>query len=131
MKGKEIMAAMIEGAQATLIIGATVGVIGIIVGTIQLTGIGLKFSQIIIDLSFGSLPAAILLVGIASLVLGMGVPVTAAYLITAVLACGRPDRHDRPELLGRQHSGNCRSPWGSSWPTTRNVSRSRPRSPGR
>jgi TRAP transporter 4TM/12TM fusion protein len=85
---KEILEAMIEGANNTLIIGATVGVIGIIVGTIQLTGIGLKFSQIIIELSFGYLPLAILLIGLASLVLGMGVPVTAAYLITAVLAVG-------------------------------------------
>lgn len=85
---KEILNAMIEGANSTLVIGATVGVIGIIVGTIQLTGIGLKFSQIIIELSFGYLPMAIVLIGIASLVLGMGVPVTAAYLITAVLAVG-------------------------------------------
>jgi TRAP transporter 4TM/12TM fusion protein len=88
MGPKEILKAMIEGARNTLIIGATVGVIGIIVGTIQLTGIGLKFSQIIIELSFGYLPLAILLIGLASLVLGMGVPVTAAYLITAVLAVG-------------------------------------------
>jgi TRAP-type uncharacterized transport system fused permease subunit len=53
-----------------------------------LTGIGLRFSQIIIELSAGNLIIAILLVGLASLVLGMGVPVTAAYLITAVLAVG-------------------------------------------
>jgi TRAP transporter 4TM/12TM fusion protein len=85
---KEVLRAMIEGAENTLVIGATVGVIGIIVGTIQLTGIGLKFSQIIIELSFGYLPLAIVLIGLASLVLGMGVPVTAAYLITAVLAVG-------------------------------------------
>jgi TRAP transporter 4TM/12TM fusion protein len=85
---REILSAMNQGARQTIIIGATVGVIGIIVGTIQLTGIGLKFSQIIIELSFGFLPLAILLVGLASLVLGMGVPVTAAYLITAVLAVG-------------------------------------------
>ncbi|MHB8766596.1 MAG: TRAP transporter large permease subunit, partial [Deferrisomatales bacterium] len=51
-----------------------------------LTGIGLKFSDIIISLAGGNLAIAILLVGLASLVLGMGVPVTAAYLITAVLA---------------------------------------------
>ena len=85
---KQIRDAMIEGSRNTLIIGATVGVIGIIVGTIALTGIGLKFSDIIISLSGGFLPAAILLIGLASLVLGMGVPVTAAYLITAVLAVG-------------------------------------------
>ncbi len=88
MGPKKILNCMVEGSRATLIIGATVGVIGIIVGTIQLTGIGLRFSQIIIELSFGYLPLAILLIGLASLVLGMGVPVTAAYLITAVLAVG-------------------------------------------
>ncbi len=78
--------AIVGGARSTLVIGATVGVIGIIVGTIALTGIGLKFSDIIIHLSNGYLPLAVLLIGIASLVLGMGVPVTASYLITAVLA---------------------------------------------
>jgi TRAP transporter 4TM/12TM fusion protein len=88
MGWREILGAMIEGSRNTLIIGATVGVIGIIVGTIALTGIGLRFSQIIIELSSGWLPLTILLIGLASLVLGMGVPVTAAYLITAVLCAG-------------------------------------------
>ena len=88
MGWRQIRDAMIEGSRNTLIIGATVGVIGIIVGTISLSGIGLKFSDIIISLSGGYLPVAILLIGLASLVLGMGVPVTAAYLITAVLTVG-------------------------------------------
>ena len=86
MGPKEIWEAIQTGARNTLIIGATLGVIGVIVGTISLTGIGLKFSDIIISLAGGNLLAALLLVGLASLVLGMGVPVTAAYLITAVLA---------------------------------------------
>jgi len=81
-----IWEAIQTGAKNTLIIGATLGVIGIIVGTISLTGIGLKFSDIIISLAGGNLLPAIFLVALASLVLGMGVPVTAAYLITAVLA---------------------------------------------
>lgn len=86
MGPKEIWEAILTGARNTLIIGATLGVIGIIVGTISLTGIGLKFSDIIISMANGNLLAALALVGIASLILGMGVPVTAAYLITAVLA---------------------------------------------
>lgn len=86
MGPQEIWEAMLTGARNTLVIGATVGVIGIIVGAIALTGIGLKFSNIIISLAAGKLYIAIILVGLASLVLGMGVPVTAAYLITAVLA---------------------------------------------
>lgn len=83
---REIWEAIQTGARNTLVIGATLGVIGIIVGTISLTGIGLKFSDIIISLAGGNLIMALLLVALASLVLGMGVPVTAAYLITAVLA---------------------------------------------
>ena len=86
MGPREIFEAMVTGARNTLVIGAAVGVIGIIVGAIALTGIGLKFSAIIISLAGGNLAIAIVLVGLASLVLGMGVPVTAAYLITAVLA---------------------------------------------
>ncbi|MEJ5348101.1 MAG: TRAP transporter permease [Desulfosoma sp.] len=86
MKWREIYEAILAGARSTLVIGATVGVIGMIVGSIALTGIGLKFSDIIISLSGGNLAIAIILIGLASLVLGMGVPVTAAYLITAVLA---------------------------------------------
>ncbi len=86
MGPREIFEAIQEGAKNTLVIGATVGVIGVIVGVISLTGIGLRFSDIIFSLSGGNLPLAILLVGIAALMLGMGVPVTAAYLIIAVLA---------------------------------------------
>lgn len=78
--------AMVDGARDTLVIGATVGVIGIIVGTIYSTGIGLRFSDIIVSLSNGNLLLAIMLIALASLVLGMGVPVTASYLIVAVLA---------------------------------------------
>ncbi len=86
MGPKEVWEAIQTGARNTLIIGATVGVIGVIVGTISLTGIGLKFSDIIISAAGGNLLFAILLIALASLVLGMGVPVTAAYLIVAVLA---------------------------------------------
>jgi TRAP transporter 4TM/12TM fusion protein len=86
MGPKQIWEAIIVGAKNTLVIGATVGVIGIIVGTISLTGIGLKFSDIIISMSGGNLIGAMLLIALASLILGMGVPVTASYLIMAVLA---------------------------------------------
>jgi len=92
MGPKEIWDAMVTGSRQTLVIGATVGVIGIIVGTIELTGIGLQFSNLIISIADNfrgtwvpHLLVAVILIAIASLVLGMGVPVTAAYLITAVL----------------------------------------------
>ncbi|MBN2965491.1 TRAP transporter permease [Sulfurospirillum sp. T05] len=83
---REIWEAIQVGARNTLMIGATVGVIGVIVGVISLTGMGLKFSDLVISMAGDSLLIALILVAIASLVLGMGVPVTAAYLIVAVLA---------------------------------------------
>lgn len=86
MGPKEIWDAVQVGARNTLIVGATIGVIGVIVGTISLTGMGLKFSDLIISMAGDSLFLALGLVALASLVLGMGVPVTAAYLIVAVLA---------------------------------------------
>ena len=74
------------GAESSLKIGATVGVIGIIIGVLTYSGLVLTFADIVIELADGRLFLTILLIALASLVLGMGVPVTAAYLITAVVA---------------------------------------------
>ncbi|RDH92276.1 MAG: C4-dicarboxylate ABC transporter permease [endosymbiont of Seepiophila jonesi] len=80
-----VMAAR-AGAENSLKIGATVGVIGIIIGVLTYSGLVLTFADIVIELADGKLFLTILLIALASLVLGMGVPVTAAYLITAVVA---------------------------------------------
>ena len=74
------------GAINSLNIGSTVGVIGVIIGVLTYSGLVLTFADIVIELAGGSLVLTILLIALASLVLGMGVPVTAAYLITAVVA---------------------------------------------
>jgi TRAP transporter 4TM/12TM fusion protein len=88
MKGElnQFVQAAREGTINSLKIGATVGVIGIIIGVLTYSGLVLTFADIVIELAHGSLVATILLIALASLVLGMGVPVTAAYLITAVVA---------------------------------------------
>ncbi len=83
---KEFLEAARSGAESSLKIGATVGVIGIIIGVLTFSGLVLTFADIVIELAGGSLVMTILLIALASLVLGMGVPVTAAYLITAVVA---------------------------------------------
>ncbi|MBU1249168.1 MAG: TRAP transporter fused permease subunit [Proteobacteria bacterium] len=80
------VAAARAGTESSLKIGATVGVIGIIIGVLTYSGLVLTFADIVIELAGGSLVLTILLIALASLVLGMGVPVTAAYLITAVVA---------------------------------------------
>ncbi|MCA1794233.1 MAG: TRAP transporter permease [Desulfotignum sp.] len=83
---KRFVQAAREGTENSLKIGATVGVIGIIIGVLTFSGLILTFADIMIELAGGSLLLTILLVALASLVLGMGVPVTAAYLVTAVVA---------------------------------------------
>ncbi len=70
----------------SLLIGSMAGSIGLLIGVVQLTGLGLKASEFIVDLSGGILPFAIILVGIASYILGMGLTVTSSYVILAVLA---------------------------------------------
>jgi TRAP transporter 4TM/12TM fusion protein len=82
----EFLEASRAGAISSLKIGATVGVIGIIIGVLTYSGLVLTFADIVIELADGRLFLTILLIALASLVLGMGVPVTAAYLITAVVA---------------------------------------------
>ncbi|MCB0300046.1 MAG: TRAP transporter fused permease subunit [Calditrichaeota bacterium] len=74
------------GTESSLKIGATVGIIGIIISMLTFSGLILTFADIVIDLANGQLFMTILLIALASLILGMGVPVTAAYLITAVVA---------------------------------------------
>ncbi len=83
---RQFVAAARAGTENSLKIGATVGVIGIIIGVLTFSGLVLTFADIVIELAGGSLILTILLIALASLVLGMGVPVTAAYLITAVVA---------------------------------------------
>ncbi len=83
---KRFLDASRSGTENSLKIGATLGVIGIIIGVLTFTGLVLTFADIVIELASGSLVLTILLIALASLVLGMGVPVTAAYLITAVVA---------------------------------------------
>jgi TRAP transporter 4TM/12TM fusion protein len=86
MGPRELLEASRAGAESSLKIGATVGVIGIIIGVLTYSGLVLTFADIVIELADGRLFLTILLIALASLVLGMGVPVTAAYLITAVVA---------------------------------------------
>lgn len=83
---REFLVAARDGAESSLMIGATVGVIGIIIGVLTFSGMILTFADIVIELADGSLVLTILFIALASLIMGMGVPVTAAYLITAVVA---------------------------------------------
>jgi TRAP-type uncharacterized transport system fused permease subunit len=73
------------GARNAVPVSMACAVAGIIVGVVGLTGLGLKFSSMMMAFSGGNIVLALLLVIIASLILGMGLPVTAAYIVLIVL----------------------------------------------
>ena len=83
---KQTLGALEKGARNAIMVSVACAAAGIIVGMVTLTGMGLKFSSLVLDLSFGIEALAILLIGAASLVLGMGLPVTASYIVLATLA---------------------------------------------
>jgi len=77
--------ALALGARNAVAVSVACAVAGIIVGVVGLTGLGLKFSSMMVSLSGGNIVVALFLVLIASLVLGLGLPVTAAYIVLIVL----------------------------------------------
>ncbi len=92
----KIMDGLERAAINSLIIGVTAGVMGIVLSGVSLPGIGLKFSSVIVGYSkifvtlFGwhgsELPMVIIMSGVASYILGMGMTITAAYVLLSLLA---------------------------------------------
>ena len=82
---KELVQALEMGGKTLVPVATACGAAGIVIGVVSLTGIGVRFSQVVIDLAHGSLPLTLLYTMLACIVLGMGLPTTAAYIITAVL----------------------------------------------
>lgn len=86
MSVADILEALASGARMALGVVAATACAGIIVGTITLTGIGLKLANGLIDLAGGQLFLTLFFTMIASLILGMGTPTTANYIITSTIA---------------------------------------------
>ncbi|MBW1999738.1 MAG: TRAP transporter fused permease subunit, partial [Deltaproteobacteria bacterium] len=77
---------LVLGGRYSLSIGSIVACIGIILALVGLTGVGLKVSWFLSDLTHGMSFLAILFVGLISLVLGMGLPAGPAYIVLAITA---------------------------------------------
>ena len=82
----KLVAALKAGSLGVLGVAATCASAGIIVGVVTLTGLGLKFSSIILAYAHGSLLLTAIYTGILMWVIGLAVPVTASYIIGAVIA---------------------------------------------
>jgi TRAP transporter 4TM/12TM fusion protein len=82
---RKIVEALIEGAKNVLPVAILLAGAGLIVGTFTLTGLGLKVSSLIMSASGGSRNIALLLALVASLLIGLSLPITATYIMTVVM----------------------------------------------
>jgi len=85
MKLKEISDALAEGSKGMVVTAILLITIGLMVNAITTTGLGSTFSLMAIEWADGSLLILIVLIAVASLILGAGLPVTASYIIVATL----------------------------------------------
>jgi TRAP transporter 4TM/12TM fusion protein len=81
----KILGALEKGAREAITVAIPCAVAGLIIGIVIYSGLGLKFTELMISLSGGRLIIALILVMLAVIVLGMGMPTSAAYLIAAIL----------------------------------------------
>lgn len=83
---KEILDAMADGAKSACGMICACGTAGIVVGVLNMTGAGIKFASFVVEVANGHLLVALILTMIASLILGMGLPTSASYIICAAVA---------------------------------------------
>ncbi|MCM3595057.1 TRAP transporter permease [Metabacillus idriensis] len=86
MGPKAIVLALVDGARSALSVAAATAAAGIIVGIVTKTGLGLTLANGLIDLAGGAIIPTLFLTMIAALILGMGSPTTANYVITSTIA---------------------------------------------
>lgn len=83
---KDILGAMEAGAKGAVGVACACACAGMIVGVVTLTGFGLKIAEVIVLIAKGKLLPTLFLTMIASIILGMGLPTTAKYIVLATMA---------------------------------------------
>ena len=86
MKLWDVFDAVVEGVKTMVSTALLLVAVGIIINVVTTTGVGNAFSLMIVEWAQGSLLVTLVLVALASLVLGMGLPVTASYIVLATLS---------------------------------------------
>jgi TRAP transporter 4TM/12TM fusion protein len=84
--GRNIVTALESGARGSLAVAAACACTGLVIGVVTLTGMGLKLANAIVALSGGIFFLTLFLTMIASIILGMGLPTTAKYIILSTIA---------------------------------------------
>ncbi|WP_019132043.1 TRAP transporter permease [Peptoniphilus obesi] len=83
---KEILGALESGAKSALGVACACACAGMIVGVVTLTGFGLRIAELIVKIAQGQLLPTLILTMCASIILGMGLPTTAKYIVLATMA---------------------------------------------
>ena len=86
MGPRSVFQAMVGGAHNNTTAGAAIGSFGVIIGGIILSGLGLKFSAVLVEFAGSSLLLTVTIVTIISVIIGMGSSTTGSYIILAVVA---------------------------------------------
>lgn len=86
--GKDIIDVMCAAARNIISVAIACGMAGIIIGIVTLTGLGLKLGAGLVSLAHGKLFLTLIFTMVASIILGMGAPTTANYLITSTITAG-------------------------------------------
>ena len=85
MSPVDLLAALEAGVRATVPVTIACACAGIIIGSVFVSGLGLKFTQRVIEISHGHLLVLLALTGVSAIVLGMGITTTAVYITVAAL----------------------------------------------
>ncbi|HSM19975.1 MAG TPA: TRAP transporter fused permease subunit, partial [Hyphomicrobiales bacterium] len=86
MMPSDVFRGLVSGAHNNTSAGAAIGSLGVIIGGIILSGLGLKFSAVLVEFAGGNLFLTVLLVTVISVIIGMGSSTTGSYIILAVVA---------------------------------------------
>jgi TRAP transporter 4TM/12TM fusion protein len=98
MGWREVLRALRSGAEKSITVAVPCAAAGIIIGVIVQSGLGLKFTTLLLTFSRGELLPTLLLAMLVCIVLGMGMPTTSAYILTAVLMAPALARLGVPEM---------------------------------
>lgn len=93
-----VLGVLVDGAQNALPVALACATVGIVVGVVSLSGLGLKLATGIVGVSQGNLLVTLLLTMVAALVLGTGLPTSATYIITSIMAAPALEQLGVPKL---------------------------------
>lgn len=105
---KGIWKSLETGATNAIMVGIACACAGIVVGALDVTGLGVNFVSILLSLSGGYFSATLLLVMVACIILGMGMPTTAAYILAALIGAPALIKLGLPPLVAHMFVfGSC------------------------